>query len=180
MSFLLRSFFTTALVGSITIATYAQSETPVPPSVITEAVTVSPAALDPLMPPTELKGGSYKDGKYREYLLKHYPNDKEARAVIHLFSRKQRGGFVWLTAGAATIGLIATQTGTTTHDSGVAYTFEVTPLGYGLLVGLFGGVGIGKLSRFSNNKLYQTLSAYDQTKTLPVYVQKRLTKKDRK
>lgn len=177
MSFLLRSFFTAALIGSSTLASYAQTEAP--PATATEAATVV-AAPALLLPPAQVQQSQYKEGKYREYLLKRYPNDKEARAVIHLFSRKQRGGFVWLTAGAATIGLIASQTGTKTHDSGVTTTFEVTPVGYGLLVGLFGGVGVGKLSRFSNDKLYQALASHEQGQSLPGYVLKRLRPKDSK
>ncbi len=155
MTFLLRISLVGALVSNVVFTSHAQSEAPVAtPTTPPTSAEVAATTLAPLLAPKQLQEARYKEGKYRDYLIKRYPNDKEARAVIHLFSRKQRGGFLWLTAGAATIGLITTQTGTKTNDSGVTTTFEVTPLGYGILVGLFGGVGIGKLARFSDEKLY--------------------------
>jgi hypothetical protein len=174
MPLLLRSFFTMALVGSMSFASHAQSQTPVTLPAASEAATVAPAAPAPLLPPAQMK-----DGKYKDYLSKRYADDKEASAAVHLFRRKQTGGVLWLSTGAATIGLIASQTGTQTNDAGVTTTFEVTPVGYGLLVGLFGGVGIGKLSRFGDDKLYQALASYEQSQTLPAYVKKKIKTNDR-
>ena len=164
---LLRGCFTSAFIAGISLAGHAQSELPTTTSA---TPTVSPTLLTP---------ASNTGGKYKDYLYKRYADDKEARAVIHLFARKQTGGVLWLTTGAASIGFISSKTGTTTDDSGTT-TFEVTPLGYGMLVSLFGGVGAGKLSRFSNNKLYQALATYEQSRTFSSFVKKKLKDKDYK
>lgn len=137
----------------------------------------TPVTAGATAPARPLSTPAQVSGNYGSYLYQRYANDKEARAVVHLFSRKKTGGGLWLGVGAAVIGVIASQTGTTTTSSGTT-TFEVTPLGYGLLVGLFGGVGIGKLARFSNEKLYQTLLGYEQQKGLPEYVSRRIKDKD--
>jgi hypothetical protein len=131
----------------------------------------APAALPALLRPSEVKES------YKNYLYQRYANDKEARAAVHLFSRKQVGGGIWLGTGAVVIGFIASQTGTTTSSSGTT-TFNVTPLGYGVLVGLFGGVGAGKLLRFNNEKLFEALMEYDQQGHLPSRVVNRLKSKD--
>lgn len=110
---------------------------------------------------------------YKRYLNERYANDKEARAAIHLFSRKKTGGGLWLGTGAAFIAFVASQTGSRPSDGGTL-TVTVSPLGYGLLVGLFGGVGVGKLAQFSNQKLYQMLLDYDKEHNFPQYVTSRL------
>ena len=116
-------------------------------------------------------------GKYKTYLNYRYASDKEARAVVHLFARKQTGGGLWLGTGAAFMAFVASQTGTKTTASGTTKT-TVTPLGYGLILGLFGGVGVGKLTRYSNEKLYKVLSAYDQGNGLPEGLMGQLKPKD--
>ncbi|WP_375437991.1 hypothetical protein [uncultured Hymenobacter sp.] len=164
---LLRGCFTTILIAGISLAGHAQSELPTTPS-------ATPTTSSTLLTPALNTGGKYKD-----YLYKRYSDDKEARAVIHLFARKQTGGVLWLSTGAAFIGFITTQTGTTTDASGTT-TVEVTPLGYGMLVGLFGGVGAGKLSRFSNSNLYEALATYEQTRSFSGLIKKKLKDKDYK
>ena len=131
-------------------------------------------AAAPLLRASEVSGQTYKT-----YLSQRYAADKEARAAIHLFARKQTGGLLWLLSGAAAIGFVASQTGTTTNSSGTT-TVNVSPLGYGILVGLFGGVGLGKTLRFSNNKLFDALLAHDQSGGFPGYVSDRLRDKDYK
>jgi hypothetical protein len=143
-----------------------------PPAGTPGAVVAGPsAALPALLRPSEVKES------YKNYLYQRYANDKEARAAVHLFSRKQVGGGIWLGTGAVVIGFIASQTGTTKSSSGTT-TFNVTPLGYGILVGLFGGVGAGKLLRFNNEKLFEALMEYDQQGHLPSRVVNRLKSKD--
>ncbi|MCB2377283.1 hypothetical protein LGH70_06795 [Hymenobacter sp. BT635] len=126
----------------------------------------------PLLRPNQLKGEKYKD-----YLNKRYADDKEARAVIHLFNRKHTGGVLWLLTGAGVVGFITSQTGTKTTSSGTT-TVEVTPLGWGIVLGLFGGVGIGKLARFNNEKLYATLADYDASHAFTGTVMGKLKDKD--
>ncbi|TGE18968.1 hypothetical protein [Hymenobacter elongatus] len=164
MSFLLRGFLTTALVGSLAFGSQAQTTPPAAP-----ATTATPALL---LRPNQMVGE-----KYKEYLNKRYAADKEARAVIHLFNRKHTGGVVWLLTGAGAIGFVASQAGTKTTSSGT-HTVEVTPLGWGLLLGVFGGVGIGKLARFNNEKLYATLADYDLSHAFPGTVMGKVQDKD--
>ncbi|MFD1467554.1 hypothetical protein ACFQ48_04915 [Hymenobacter caeli] len=123
------------------------------------------------MPPAQVPGN------YKTYLYQRYAASKEATATIHLFARKQTGGALWLATGAAAIAFVASQTGTTTNGSGTT-TVNVSLLGYGILLGLFGGVGVGKLARFTNGKLYQALLMYDQQKVLPNYITSRLKYRD--
>jgi hypothetical protein len=141
-----------ALVTFGLFAITAQAQTPAPAMGVAPATTASSGAL---------KQPAQVPGKYKNYLMQRYANDTGAQAIVQHFSRHQTGGELWLGIGAATIGAISTQTGTTTTNSGTT-TFKVTPLGYGILVGLFGGIGVGKLVRFSNAKLYETLLAYEQ------------------
>ncbi|PJJ61033.1 hypothetical protein [Hymenobacter chitinivorans] len=167
MSFIRRSTLTAALVSSLALASFAQT-TPAP------TPTTTPAPLtSPLLPPLQVTTEKYKD-----YLTKRYADDKEARAVIHLYSRKKTGGAIWLATGAGVIGLVASQTGTKSNGSGGTSTVTVTPLGYGLLLGIFGGIGIGKLARFGNEKLYRVLADYDQSHAFPGFVMEHLADKD--
>ena len=155
---------------------YAQTGSAAIPAATTtpDSALLAPAAYKA----AAYKTAAYKAGPYKAYLTQRYAQDAEARAVVHLFSRKQNGGGLWLLAGATSIGLIASQTGTKTTDSGTT-TFIVTPLGYGLLLGLFGGVGVGKMARFSNKNLYEALAEYERSRSLPAYVTKRIKAKDR-
>lgn len=166
MSFLLRGSLL-VLLSTAAVGGYAQTTSLTLPAATatSDSVLLAPAA--------------YSAGPYKAYLNKRYAQDAEARAVINLFSRKQTGGVLWLTTGTAVIGLIASQTGTKTTASGTT-THTVTPLGYGLLVGLFGGVGVGKLARFSNDKLYKALSEYDESRSLPAYVTQSIKPKDQR
>jgi hypothetical protein len=116
-------------------------------------------------------------GKYSTYLYQRYAQDREALAVTHLFGRKKRGGLLWLGTGALSIGWLASQTGTRETDGGTR-TVTVSPAGWGLLVGLFGGVGFGKIGRFSNVRLYHLMQAHDQNYPFPNYVRKRIRDRD--
>lgn len=166
MHILLRGGLVPALVCMASAASFAQTSAPA------SSAELPPAATTPLLSAAQHTGGSYKG-----YLYQRYATDQRARAVVHLFGRKQTGGIIWLSSGAAAITFVSSQTGTKTTDSGTT-TLTVTPLGYLVLVGLFGGVGTGKLARFSNAKLYQTLAEYEKSRTLPPYVSKKLAKRD--
>ena len=129
--------------------------------------------------PGPLKRPGEVSGKYKDYLNQRYANSRDAKAVIHLFARKQTGGALWLGSGAVFIPWASSQTGTTRSNSGTT-TFTITPLGYIAMFGLFGGVGIGKIARFGNTRLYEALMEYDNTKTFPGYVDNKLKDKDYK
>ena len=150
-------------------AGHAQTTLPVAPPV----AVVAPAAV--VLPP--LQSPAQTPGKYRDYLMQRYANDREASAAVHMFGRKQTGGALWLGGGAAFLGFAASQTGTTRSNSGTT-TFTISPFGYLVLIGLPAGIAIGKFSRFNNNKLYQVLRDYDQTHALPGYVIAKLGQSD--
>ncbi len=146
--------------------------TPAPAATVTPAATSAPVSaapakevmLTPLLVP----------GSYAEYLTKRYANDREGRAVIHMFAKHHTGGFIWLGAGAAFLTLFATQAGTHTSSSGGTYTLTVSPLGYVIFVGLPVVLAINKLSRFGNQAMYQAFLDYDKTGTFPGYVATRV------
>ncbi|WP_210513598.1 hypothetical protein [Hymenobacter terricola] len=116
-------------------------------------------------------------GKYKDYLNQRYTTDKEARAAVHMFGRKQTGGAVWLVGGGAFLGILSSQTGTTTNGSGTT-TFTISPLGYVVFIGLPVALAISKFSRFNNGELYEMLREYDKTHALPGYVVAKLSKSD--
>ncbi|HEX8659980.1 MAG TPA: hypothetical protein VF690_20725 [Hymenobacter sp.] len=148
----------------------AQPEAPAAPVTAAPAASAAPAA-ETLLVPALVKG------KYKEYLNKRYAADKEARATIHMFGRKQTGGALWLVGGAAFLGFVTSQTGTTTSSSGTR-TVSVSPLGYVILTALPAGIAIGKFTRFNNGELYKVLLDYDKTHTFPSYVVAKVSKAD--
>jgi hypothetical protein len=172
MSFSLRTFIAAGIIGIAPLAVLAQTAPASPSAVSTPATAV--LAETPLLKPDQVKGE-----KYKAYLYKRYATDKEARAAIHLFARKQTGGALWLTTGAAFISYITAISGTTRTESGTR-TVTITPLGYVAFTGLFGGVGIGKLARFNNGKLYEALLDFEKTRSFPGYVVAKLKDKDYK
>ncbi|GGG57398.1 hypothetical protein GCM10011378_36840 [Hymenobacter glacieicola] len=121
-----------------------------------------------------LKPGLTKNQSYKKYLYQRYAGDEQATRVIRLFAHRQIGGKLWLGTGALAIGFVASQTGTKTNSNGGTTTTTVSPLGYGLMLGLFGGVGISKLARYSNEKLYQELSGYDRDHAFSPNVQAKI------
>lgn len=171
------TFFTrnTLIIGTVlTVSSAAHSQT-APAGVPAEAPVVGVAPVAP--PGSLLAPGAAIGMPYKKYLYRRYAADEEAKAVIHAYARRQTGGLLWLLGGAATIGLITTQTGPTVSSSGTR-TIVVTPLGYGLLGGLFGGVGGGKLLRFGNGPLYKVLADYDRTHAFSGEVLARVEAKD--
>lgn len=135
------------------------------------------ATAVPVAPPSILAQPEEVSGPYKAYLYQRYANDQEARGVVHLFGRKQTGGMLWLLGGTTVTAYLASQTGT--HASGTGtYTFTVSPLGYGILVGLTAGLGGGKLLRFNNQRLYEALLAHEQGGRFPDYVERKLRPRD--
>ena len=167
----MRNFYhALTLAGSFALAAPAQAQVGVPVSPAPPAT----SAPSPLLTPDQLSGSNYKT-----YLNQRYANDREARAIVHLFGRKKTGGIIWLVSGAAFLAFVTSQTGTTTTSSGTR-TVEVTPLGYAVFIGVPGGVGIGKLVRFSNTRLYEALLAHESQQPVPDYVTNKLKNKDYK
>lgn len=148
------------------LSTSAQTTAPAAPIAPAPTVPVTPVAapatpLDAkLLPPVLVMG------KYKSYLNKRYADDKEARAVIHLYTRKSNSGFFWLLGGGAFVGFILSQTGTTVSSKGTT-TNTVTPLGYAIAGGVPAIIAIVKFSRFGNEELYKTLVEYENTHAMP-------------
>ncbi len=99
---------------------------------------------------------------------------------MHLFKRKQRGGWLWMGTMGGLMGFLAAKSGTRTTSAGNTTTLQVTPLGWGVQVGLFAGVGGRKLIRFNNQELFKALAAHDDKRPWPGYVDNKLKDKDYK
>lgn len=157
----LRYWLLAVSCGFCSIVAQAQTSAPALP-----AAPSAPAAPAPAPAEAGLLRPSEVPGKYKIYLEQRYAGDVGAQELIKHYSHRQTGGALWLAAGVGAISFVASQTGTTTSNSGTT-TFKVSPLGYGILLGLFGGVGVGKLTRFSNEKLFDALLVHDQQAGLP-------------
>lgn len=151
------------------LAAHAQTmpAAPVAPAAATTGVT----AAAPLLLPAQVPG------KYKDYLNTRYAADKEARAAVHMFNRKQAGGAIWLIGGGAFLGALSSQTGTTRNGSGTT-TLTISPLGYVVFIGLPIALAISKFTRFGNGELYKMLTEYDKSHALPGYVLGKLSKSD--
>ncbi|RTQ46856.1 hypothetical protein EJV47_21025 [Hymenobacter gummosus] len=163
-----RRILSASLLLTLSGAAYAQTPD-APAATPAAAAPAAPAPAAALLKPDQVTGEHYKT-----YLYKRYAADEQATKAIRLFARRQTGGAVWLGTGAGVIGFVASQTGTKTDPSGGTTTVTVTPVGWAVLLGLFGGVGIGKLARFSNEKLYLALAAYEKDHAFPHYVARRI------
>ncbi|MFC6222572.1 hypothetical protein ACFP2F_04905 [Hymenobacter artigasi] len=170
MSLSTRFRATVGILSLCTLAAHAQTEAPATPLAPAPPVATTPA-VEPLLMPAQVKG------KYKDYLNKRYASDKEARAAVHMFGRKQTGGAVWLVGGGAVLGLLSAQTGTTRTNTGTT-TFTISPLGYVVFAGLPTALAISKFTRFSNGELYKMLLEYDKSHSLPGYVIGKLSKSD--
>lgn len=151
MPFLRRSVIMLSLLLSFSLAGKAQT-----------------APAGPLLKPKEVTEN------YKKYLYRRYAGNEQATEVIRLFAKHQTGGALWVGTGAVVTGFIASQTGSKSDGTGGTTTVTVTPLGWGLVLGLFGGVGISKLARFSNEKLYLAFVEYDKNQAFPVAIQEKL------
>jgi hypothetical protein len=175
MSFFTQVRFTIGVLSVCTLAARAQTTVPTaPPATTAPAVAsvLTPAPADgPLLMPAQVKG------KYKDYLNQRYATDKEARAAVHMFNRKQAGGAIWLIGGGAVLGILTSQTGTTQSSTGTT-TFTISPLGYVVFAGLPAAMAISKFARFNNGALYKMLAEYDKSHALPGYVMGKLSKSD--
>lgn len=172
-------------VGTLSFcALSAQAQTTVPATtaapaaaVPTPAATTAPATSG--VPDAKLLPPTLVPGNYKTYLNKRYADDKEARAAIHLYSRKSTSGAFWLLGGGAFVGFIASQTGTTVSSTGTR-TNTVTPLGYAIAGGIPAIIAIVRFSRYGNDALYKILAEYDNTHMLPGKVVSSIKKSDYK
>ena len=161
------------IVGALSccaLSARAQTTNPAPPALPAAA---APAAETKLLPPTLVPGN------YNSYLNQHYASDKEAQALIHLYSRKSTSGVFWLLSGGAFVGFIASQTGTTVSNTGTRTT-TVTPLGYAIAGGVPAIIAIVRLTRYGNEALYKALAEYDISHSLPGNMVARIKKSDYK
>ncbi|RZK97518.1 MAG: hypothetical protein EOO62_27885 [Hymenobacter sp.] len=156
------------LVVTLTLFTSAASlaQTALP------AAPAAPAPMERLLPPGQVKE------KYKDYLYQRYASDRKALAAVQLFRKRQTGGAIFMAVGGALLGTLIGVQGTHSSSNGGQVTVTVSPLAYIIYPGPFIGVGIGKLSRFSDRRLYEALDGYDRTGTLPNYVQGRLHERD--
>jgi hypothetical protein len=174
MTLNLRFALLMALPAAATSA-HAQSSATTPPAPAPAAAEMTDPRVGPLLPPSQRAATIYTS--YKAYLAARYANDREARAAIHMFGRKQTGGLIWLLGGGGLLGYLSSQTGTTKTSSGTR-TFTISPVGYGIFIGLVGGISVGKFARFSNTRLYNALKEYDQNRSFPDYVNAKVKDKD--
>lgn len=78
----------------------------------------------------------------------------------------------------ALMGFLNANSGTKTNADGSSTTITVTPIGWGVQLGLFAGVGLRKEIRFSNEQLYRTLATHDKGQPVPLYIDNKLKDKD--
>jgi uncharacterized protein YcfJ len=93
-------------------------------------------------------------------------------AVQRLFSARRTGGIIWSVIGAAFTGrILGASIGDGFNNAGS------TVVGIAVFGGIPGGIGIGKLSRFSRATEEAVVTNYQQRHQLPPYVLKRLKRK---
>ena len=98
------------------------------------------------------------------------------QAIHQLFSKHRTGGVIWSAIGAAFTVRIITVASTNNSDA-ASGTVAGTAVGVGVFGGVPAGIGVGKLLRFSNMRETEAVTACEQGKTLPKYVQHRLKSK---
>lgn len=175
--------FTALAQTAPTPATPATSTTPAPSATPAVQAAPTPPVAQPTAAVTTASASSVLlspqlvQGNYKDYLMKRYADNKEARAVVHMFGRKQVGGGLWLGGGAAFMAFLTSQTGTTSTSTGTR-TLTISPLGYVIFIGLPAVLGINKLSRFGKGSLFKVFTDYDQTHTFPRFVSARVHQGD--
>lgn len=94
--------FTALAQTAPTPATPATSTTPAPSATPAVQAAPTPPVAQPTAAVTTASASSVLlspqlvQGNYKDYLMKRYADNKEARAVVHMFGRKQVGGGLWL------------------------------------------------------------------------------------
>ena len=105
------------------------------------------------------------------------------QAVSHLFGRRRRGGTVWLIfSGLGALTALRAAAGTTTNTVAGPITSRPNAAGVAIIfavyAGIPGGIGAGKLSRFSMTNENEVLSNYRSGQPLPREISRRLRRKD--
>ncbi|MBC6612486.1 hypothetical protein H8B15_16300 [Hymenobacter sp. BT507] len=98
------------------------------------------------------------------------------RAVQRVFSSHRTGGWIWTAVGGLFAVRIASVAATSSSDAWAGSTGG-TVVGIAVLGGVPAGIGVGKLTRFSQQKEEQTVVLYQQSGILPPYIRKRLKPK---
>ena len=93
------------------------------------------------------------------------------RAVNNMFRRHRIGGIVWTAIGAAFTVQVA---GASAAGSGG--NASGTVVGIAVFGGIPAGIGISKMVRFGAARQAEALHAYDESRPLPHYIQRRLKK----
>ena len=108
------------------------------------------------------------------------PNPSHAdtvRAVQRIFQKHRTGGWIWTTIGGilalriATVAISSSSSGSFSSNTGGTLT------GLGVFGGIPAGIGVGKLTRFSQMKEAQVISLYAKSEILPPYIRRRLKPK---
>ncbi len=94
------------------------------------------------------------------------------QAIHQLFSKHRTGGWLWTGVGAA----FATRILVSSASEGFSNAGG-TFVGTALLGGIPAGIGIGKLSRFSEGTEEQVVAMYQKSKLLPSNIKRRLKMK---
>ncbi len=94
------------------------------------------------------------------------------QAIHRLFSKHRTGGWLWTGIGAA----FATRILVTSATEGFANAGG-TVVGTAVLGGIPAGIGINKLSRFSEDMEDQVVAMYQRNKLLPNNIKRRLKRK---
>jgi hypothetical protein len=166
----------------------APSPSPSPALTPAPAKAPAPSAYKPAgqMPPSgTLPRPNEVQGRYKHVLYARYIGDDTAKAVVHLFSRRRVGGILWSVFGGYYLLSAITTPSTTTRTSyvgGYKTTQTVDNSGSKVVSGVigvaFGAIGLGKLTRFSHQRLYEVMLAHEQNQPYPPEVLWKLRQKD--
>ncbi len=94
------------------------------------------------------------------------------QAIHRLFSKHRTGGWLWTGVGAAFATRILVSSATEGFENAGG-----TVIGTAVLGGIPAGIGIGKLSRFSEATEDQVVAMYQRNKLMPNNIKRRLKKK---
>lgn len=94
------------------------------------------------------------------------------QAIHRLFSKRRTGGWLWTGIGAAFAArILVSSAGEGFSNAGG------TVVGTAVLGGVPAGIGLGKLSRFSEDTEAQVVAMYQKNKLLPTNIKRRLKRK---
>ncbi|WP_426061067.1 hypothetical protein [Hymenobacter sp. B1770] len=93
-----------------------------------------------------------------------------------LFEKRRTGGWIWTGIGGA-FALRIISVAATSNSDAASGTPAGTAVGVAVLGGIPAAIGVGKLVRFSAERELETVAAYEKTRKLPNYIQRRLRQK---